>query len=118
VLWDLVQRAQIRSMRAGQEMAAREALLRDQRAERDVEDLEDRLRDLGTVVEALWTLCRDRLGLTDDELADGIAATIERRRAEAEAGPIRCGACQAAISPDRARCQFCGAASPRPPSPF
>ena len=110
-LWDLYQQTQIRTMKAGQHMAERQALLRDQRTERDIEELEERVAELATLVEAVWTLGRERTGASDDELQAQVHAIVERRELERAAPPARCLSCEAALSPDLDRCQFCGAAA-------
>jgi hypothetical protein len=116
-LWEIYQQSQIRAVSKSQVLAEQGNLLRDRRIEQRAEQVEDRLEQLGTLVEALWSVCRDRLGVSDDDLSAAVDAVLERDRAEAAAGPVRC-ACGAAISSELDKCQFCGTPSPRPVSPF
>jgi hypothetical protein len=117
-LWDLYQHQQIRSMQRSQALAEQGARLREQRIERDTEQLEERLDQLATIVEALWSLCRDKLATTDDELRAAIDAIVDARAAAIARGPARCTGCGAAIGLDLDKCQFCGLPSPRPTTPF
>ncbi len=117
-LWDIYQQVQIRNVRSSQQLAEREGLLRDQRNERRAYELEDRVEELATLLEALWSLCRDRLSLTDEQLTAAVQETVGREAAERAAGPVPCGSCGAAIGVELEACQFCGADSPRPKSAF
>ena len=117
-LWDLYQHRQIRSVRQSQAMAEQEARLRDTRLDRKDEDLEERLDQLGTIVEALWSLCKDRLAMSDDDLKAAIQRHLDEREAAVAAGPLRCTGCGAAIGVELDKCQFCGLPAPRPASPF
>jgi hypothetical protein len=117
-LWDLYQHAQLRGMRASQRMADSEGLLRDRRIERETDALEQELEQLALVVEALWSVCRDQLGLSDEALVAAIGQADARRQAVEAAGPVRCPKCSAAVGHELDHCQFCGEPSPRPPSPF
>jgi hypothetical protein len=117
-LWDLYQHAQIRGIRASQHLADSESLIRDRRHDRRADELEDRVEQLSTVVEALWSLCRDKLGLTDEQLTQAVEATLAEQAAERAAGPVKCVSCGAAVSIELERCQFCGTESPRPKSAF
>jgi hypothetical protein len=117
-LWDLYQEAQIRNLRASSRMAEDSLRWRDERHQQRADELEERVDRLNVVLESLWSLCRDRLGLTDEQLLDAVETTIAEQQAELAAGPVRCPSCGAAIGAELDRCQFCGADSPREKSPF
>jgi hypothetical protein len=117
-LWDMAQQLQIRGVRATQVAADRENHIRDQRQDARSEELERELDQLTLVTEALWNLCRTRLGVSDDELRSTMQAVLDEREATLAAGPLKCGACGAAVPHDMPRCQFCGADSGRAPGLF
>ena len=80
--------------------------------------LEARLDRLALIAEALWTLLRERVGLTDGELmdrirevdlSDGVLDGKVRR------GTSECPACQRVLSRRHDRCIYCGAEVARPP---
>ena len=82
------------------------------RAQRKAEDLETRLERALLTMEAMWTLLRDKLDTTDDELieriveidlSDGILDGKARRPA------LECGSCSRKIPRRFARCLYCGA---------
>jgi hypothetical protein len=108
VFWDVAQQLQIRQMRGAQQMGEREGFIRDQRQEARADELEDRIQQVLLVTEALWSLCRDRLGLTDDQLKVAMQEVLDRHQARADAAPTRCTSCGAAVPHDMVRCQYCG----------
>lgn len=118
VIWDVVQQMQIRSMRNSQLMGDREGHVRDQRQEARADELEQRLQEVLLVTEALWTVCRDRLGMTDEDLRVAMQGVLEERTARANASPLRCTSCGAAVPRDMLRCQYCGADSGQAPELF
>ena len=80
-------------------------------------ELEDRCNKALLVTEALWTLLRDRLGVSEEELLarvreidlrdgtlDGVAARP----------PAKCAACGRLTAASRSRCLYCG--DPLPPA--
>lgn len=117
-LWDMAQQMQIRGVRGSQIASDRESALRDQRQDARVDELEDRLSELLLLLEALWGVCRDRLGVSDDQLRLALQAAIDERDAERAAGPLRCPSCDAACPRDLPRCQYCGAETGATPGLF
>jgi hypothetical protein len=107
-LWDMAQQLQIRGVRASQVASDREGHIRDQRQDARAEALEAELDQLTLITEALWNLCRDKLGISDDELRRTMEAVVATRQAELATGPLKCGSCGAAIPRDMTMCQFCG----------
>ena len=81
-LWDIYQHVQIKNVQVSQRFAEQEQRFRDRRHEQDLDHVDDRLRQLTTMVEALWTLCRDKLGLTDDQLTAAVEAVVAEQQAE------------------------------------
>jgi hypothetical protein len=82
-------------------------------ATRQVQDLEDRVDRLTLVCSALWSLLRERTGLTEEQLlervkeidlADGRLDGKVPRQA-----PATCGACGRTFAARHARCIWCGA---------
>jgi hypothetical protein len=82
-------------------------------AEQRVRDLERRVEHLALACMSMWSLLRDRSGLSDEQLraqmqkideADGVA--------DGRAGPtlIQCPACGRNVFARRGRCMYCGAA--------
>ena len=117
-LWDMAQQMQIRGVRGSQVASDRESHIRDQRQDARVEELEERVDQLLLLMEALWGICRDRLGVSDDQLRVALQAAIDERATEAAAGPIRCSSCGAACPRDMPRCQYCGAETGASPGLF
>ena len=83
-----------------------------------VNHLEARLERLALLTEALWTLLRERVGMTDEELlerirdvdlSDGVLDGKVRR------GTSECPGCQRVLSKRHDRCIYCGAEVTRPP---
>jgi hypothetical protein len=77
-----------------------------------VDQLEQRHERAMLTVEALWTILRERLGVTDEQLvqrvidldlSDGILDGKVRRP------PLECTACKRTISRRFPRCLYCGA---------
>jgi hypothetical protein len=107
-LWDVYQHMQLRGVRTAQHASDRESLARDHRQEERIDEVDDRVDRLLVLTEALWQLCRDRLGMSDDDLSTAVQALLDQRAMEAAAGPLRCTSCQAAVPRDMERCQYCG----------
>ncbi len=112
-LWDFYQHQQIDAARKAQTSleAGQEKNLRE------VERLRDRIDALTLTNVAMWTLLRDKLGLTDAQLearvteldlADGT------RDSKMGLGAWKCGACTRPNSRRHARCLYCGADNPKP----
>ena len=80
----------------------------------DIHDLNDRIDRLLLVVDALWSMLKER-GYTDEDLAerirridtaDGTADGARRPR------PRPCPKCKSMVEPGRQTCAFCGAEAP------
>ena len=117
-LWDMAQQMQIRGVRGSQVASDRESHLRDQRQDARVDELEDRLAQLLLITESLWNVCRDRLGVSDDELRTAIQGAIDEREASMAAGPLKCPSCGAACPRDLPKCQYCGTETGHAPGLF
>ena len=83
------------------------------RAHSKADSLEMRLERALLTMEAMWTILRDRMGVTDEELAarileldesDGMLDGKVRRQ------PLECTSCSRTIPTRFARCLYCGAA--------
>ena len=77
----------------------------------DLFDTNERIDRLLLVVDAMWSMLRER-GYTDEDLAariravdesDGTADGVRRPR------PRRCTKCESMVEPGRKTCAFCGA---------
>jgi len=83
-----------------------------------VEQLEARLDWTMMVCEAIWSLAREPLGLTDERLKDRITeldladGKLDGRKRRA---PATCGACRRTVSQRFPRCVYCGSAIERDP---
>jgi outer membrane murein-binding lipoprotein Lpp len=115
-LWDLYQHTQIRGVERAQRAAEFGSEIRDARLESRIEDLEAQVERLSSLVEAMWEASKGALGVTDDQLVVALDAVAERRKQVL--APVRCVQCDAAIGAELDKCQFCGAASPRPRDAF
>jgi len=89
-----------------------------QRAISSVDELEARLDRLALVTEALWTLLRERVGMTDEELiarvrevdlSDGVLDGKVKHPAST------CPGCGRTLSRRHVRCIYCGAEARRLP---
>lgn len=107
MLWDLHQQNRINEV--SQRAADAHADLRERGA--DVERLQQRLDALVLANVAMWTLLRDKLGVSD--------ADLERRVQELDlsdgqldgkirVGPWNCPKCARPNAPRHARCLYCG----------
>ena len=88
------------------------------RALNNAQRLEARLERAMLTMEALWSLLRDRVGITEDELrerildidlTDGVLDGKVRRP------PRDCPACKRKVPHRLAQCLYCGAEAPRDP---
>lgn len=107
-LWDLYQHHQIQEARTDAKNAL-DAV--KHRSDSEVERLRDRIDTLTLTNLAMWTLLRDKLGLTDAQLenrvreldlADGV---MDGKLA---VGPWDCKKCNRPNSPKRDHCMYCG----------
>jgi len=114
-LWNIVQHIQIGNLQKSQVLAETSQDIRHSGHRNKADDLEDDMARLMLVLDAMWSLLSERVGVTPEELAARIAeidaadGVVDGR---ARALPRRCPACDAAVSPDQRRCQFCGADTP------
>lgn len=114
-LWNIVQHIQIGNLQKSQMLAETSQDIRHAGHRNKAEDLEDDLARLMLVLDAMWSIMSERLGVTPEELAariaaiDGADGSLDGR---ARSLPRRCPACDAAVGPDQRRCQFCGADAP------
>lgn len=108
LLWDLHQQRRINEVEDGANDAARKATDFQER----VRFLEDRIDRTLLTNMAMWSLLRDAMGLTDQDLIarvqqidleDGVADGKVTR-----SGPKTCSRCQRAFSPRHRRCLYCG----------
>src|SRR5829696_5379919 len=108
LLWDLHQERRISDVQEGANLAARKATDFQER----VRFLEDRIDRMLLTNMALWSLLRDTMGLTDQDLIarvqqidleDGTADGKVTRTA-----PTTCPRCNRTFSPRHRRCLYCG----------
>jgi len=108
LLWDLHQERRIGEAQDSANHAARKATDFQER----VRFLEDRLDRMLLQNMAMWSLLRDSMGLTDQDLLnrvqeidlqDGVADGKVTRTS-----PTTCPRCQRAFSPRHRRCLYCG----------
>lgn len=108
-LWDLQQQRRIDDLEHRVSSAA--AVGRSEREELVEERLGRRIDALVLVNMALWSLVRDKLGCTDQELQDRVRE-IDLRDGNLDGRvttpPRACGGCGRTISARHARCIYCG----------
>ena len=120
-MWNLYQELQIGNLRAQQRGMEQSATGRHENLREQVWRLEDRFERLLIVTEAMWELCSERLGITEDELPARAAAIDTRDGAmDGRRAPERrtCPECDAAVPQGRPTCVFCGARVPGAESPL
>lgn len=81
------------------------------RVGRAVEQLEQRIDRLSLVNEALWTLLRERVGVTDAELLERIREvdlSDGRLDGKVRRKPVDCPGCKRTVSNRHDRCLYCG----------
>jgi hypothetical protein len=108
LFWDLYQQKQINDVTRTAISGAGDA----RRAQTDVRLLETRVDALMLANTAMWSILRDRLKVTDDELNSRIR-DIDLRDGRLD-GKVAttvgvCSACGRAMSPRHPRCIYCGA---------
>lgn len=102
-------------------LAARDAVQASAQARRSqsaVEHLEARLERLALVTEALWTILRERVGISDLDLLDRIREVDLSDGAldgKVRHGVLDCPECGRVLSKRNARCLYCGVEVDRPP---
>jgi len=109
MLWGLHQHRQISAAQAD---AAR-ATSRAGTADRNVEALIDRLDKLTLVNMAVWSLVREQLELTEEQLAERVreidlADGVEDGKVTPQVA--KCPQCGRVMSPRHKKCIYCGAA--------
>ena len=109
LLWGL---HQSRQASTAQSEAAR-ATSRAATADRNVEALIDRLDKLTLVNMAVWSLVRERLELTEEQLAERVreidlADGVEDGKVTSQVA--KCPKCGRVMSPRHKKCFYCGAA--------
>jgi len=80
-------------------------------ARRDVDSLEMRLDRAMLACEAMWTLLRDKLGVTDLQLIERInEIDLKDGNLDGCVGktPVSCPKCRRTLSPKFSRCMYCG----------
>ena len=79
--------------------------------ESKIKTLEDRVERLCLLNQALWELLRERLHLTDADLA-AMAQTVDLRDGIADgkisSAAVRCPSCQRVCNSRHAQCLYCG----------
>ena len=117
LLWDLHQERRIGDAMDNANVAARKATDFQER----VRFLEDRVDRMVLTNMAVWSIVRERLRLTDEDLAARIEQIdLEDGKADGKVtrtGPAVCGRCGRSFSPRHRRCLYCGQES-RPATPF
>lgn len=114
LLWNLHQQRRIAGLESQVSHAGR-------KAERGVEELEHRVESLLLANMAMWSILKERLGVTDEQLAqrvkeidlmdgkqDGRAGNGASGSNAAAGNVIRCTACQRAMSARHKVCMYCG----------
>ena len=84
-----------------------------QSAKRHAEEVEGRLDRALLACEAMWTLLRDKLGLTDMELVDRmnqIDLSDGKLDGKVRKGAVSCPKCSRTISSRFPKCMYCGQA--------
>jgi len=103
----------------GAQHMAEQASGRARRTARDVQALEARCDRLAMLCEAMWTMMREQLNLTDEQLLDRINQidlTDGRLDGKVDrAGAIDCYKCGRTVSRRFARCMYCGEAVAQDP---
>ncbi len=82
---------------------------RDARA--DVAELGARVDRLSLITMALWSLVRDQLGLTEEQLAQRVQdLDLSDGKLDGKINPqaTKCPKCGKMVSPRHARCWYCG----------
>ncbi|NLX06811.1 MAG: hypothetical protein GXY33_16870 [Phycisphaerae bacterium] len=82
------------------------------RAAEHVRQLEERVDHLTLIAMAMWSLLREKTGLTDEELAQRVQdidlqdGTLDGRVRKTDI--VRCRHCDRPMSPRHIRCLYCG----------
>ena len=106
-LWDLQQDQRIGQVSAKASGARSQA----NSAQEEAEQLEARLESLLLASAAMWSLLRDRLGVTDGELLERmrqIDLLDGKADGKMSARVLECSACKRTMSTRFRRCVYCG----------
>lgn len=82
-----------------------------QRAERDVRRLEERIETMHLVMMSMWAIMQQKLGVTDEDLADMVRELdLRDGKLDGKMAPrvAKCAACGRVMSERHARCMYCG----------
>lgn len=121
MLWDIIQQVQIQQL-YGSQAAASGPRLDVAQVRSQADRLEDLLYRLLLANEAMWSLCSERLGLTEADLVarmqqiDASDGRVDGRHTS-DPATRRCPSCHAVVPSELSNCQFCGAAA-APGNPF
>lgn len=107
LFWEIHQQGQIRSARA----AAGAAQSAAGSVRTDMAELRRQLDKTMMILEAVWSLCREAHGWTDQQLVDRVTE-IDLRDGQLD-GKVRrvarpCPGCGRAIGADKSACMWCG----------
>lgn len=106
-LWDLHQHNRINE--ANQRATDLQGAIRERSS--DVERLQQRVDALVLANLAMWTLMREKLGVTDQELeqrVQDIDLSDGQLDGKVRVGPWNCTACKRPNAPKHAKCLYCG----------
>jgi|SoiMethySBSTD1v2_1073268.scaffolds.fasta_scaffold283084_2 hypothetical protein len=93
------------------------AMDRVRSAETELETTQQQLDRLYLIVEAMWSMMKERLGLDDEHLGQLVESIDLRdgvRDGRAKRTAPKCAACQRAVSIRTGVCLYCGAMNERP----
>lgn len=96
--------------------AARRGTAKALDAKRDVRYLEERLDRLTLVNMAMWSLLKEKVGVTEEELINRmVEIDISDRKADGKVTPDvrKCGKCGRTLAAKHRKCLYCGAADLR-----
>ncbi len=112
IFWGMMGAGRIRdSASAGAEVPAASGEAR--RARTDVQSLEARIDRTLLACEAMWTLLRDKLGVTDQALVERINEidlSDGRLDGKVRKTPVSCPSCGRTMSARFPKCMYCGQA--------
>jgi hypothetical protein len=108
-LWDLYQHQQIRDAR---DMANTQHAQLNQRVSADMTRMQDRIDTLTLTNLAMWTLLREKLGVTDEQLEARIRQLdLADGKVDGKVAAPKvwdCGACKRPNSTRHLHCLYCG----------
>lgn len=89
------------------EMSAQQAQRSAEQVEAALAQLEERFDKLSVITMALWSLLKEKNGLSDDDLSKEIAVVEAKRQQEAAEQPLSCPQCGRAMLARARRCLYC-----------